>query len=1015
MRKPVVFISSTCEDLKTTGYRAAAREAALGAGLFPEMQEYWPAKDNPPLDECLARVAQADVLVVVVAYRFGWVPNDQLEKDPKKHKSITWLECEQAKNDGKDVLAFLVDEDYQWPQELCEDHELVSAIRENRLTPELPAEIQWRVNQLKEFKTWLSGTRNRLTFTTPIDLRGKIESSLLKWCHENQVTEEPPKPKSDPGRYLRLLRQETSHIDIRGLQVESGKAQRFPIDELYIPLKTTPSGGEQPSRGGRTDRKADQLATQERAPIELHRALENRTLVILGDPGAGKTTFLARIAYGLCNSRLGLDAATTAETLGLDQQPFPMLVRISELVDHVEGCCGKGESQPHTKASSAWLAHFLAKTSAEGGTDLDADFFKQELEDGSAMVLLDGLDETPTRQQREDVADLVVQAARRFADCRFVVTSRPPAFEGKAVLPDFTTVWIDPLEDAAIQGFLTRWCRALFAGSERQAQQHCDELLKALGSRPEIRRMARNPVMLTALAVVHWHEKRLPEQRADLYESIITWLSRSREKRSGRLPAEVCINRLQELALAMQNHPEGRQVQVPRHWAAERIAPEWPQRPGQYERLRIQTAETFLAEEELDSGIVVRRGDDIRFWHLTFQEFLAARAIAARADQEQDPILLAPPDHPSLYLPSWREVVLLLAGVLYKQGRRKVDAFVSTVLEAIRGDGTLADQARCAGLLGAVVRDLAAVGYQPIDARYQQLMDRVMAIFDAGRSEGIDIKVVIEAGEALGQAGDPRFTEAAAKDNWITIPAGEFLMGAQKDHPDQPNFDPAAYDDESPVHRVSLDAFRIGRYPVTVGEYLRFTEAGGYQDETLWSEGGFGRWPAPEGWEEQADYRNRPVTGLSWFEAAAYAAWMNCRLPTEAEWERAARGPDGHRYPWGDVEPDSSRMNYADSGIGHPTPVGVYPRGATVEQIQDMAGNVWEWCGDWWRDNYAHNAADSNPKGPSSGSARVLRGGSWVSFAGNCRSTYRFSFVPDVRNDYIGFRLVSSSGLALSQ
>ena len=327
--------------------------------------------------------------------------------------------------------------------------------------------------------------------------------------------------------------------------------------------------------------------------------------------------------------------------------------------------------------------------------------------------------------------------------------------------------------------------------------------------------------------------------------------------------------------------------------------------------------------------------------------------------------------------------------------------------QSVSGMGMVAGQARCAGLLGAIVRDLAAVHYQPGDPRFQALLDRVMAVFDASRSAQIDIKVAIEAAEALGQAGDPRLTEPASQENWVQIPAGEFLMGAQQEDPSKPNHDPEAYGDESPVHRVKLGAYCIGRYPVTAMEYQRFVEVGGYENNAFWGQGGFDRWQMPEDWEGQVEHPNRPVVGVSWYEAAAYAAWAGCRLPTEAEWERAARGPDGRRYPWGNGDPDASLLNY-EGKVGCPTPVGVYPRGATSDGIVDMAGNVLEWCSDWFGgDHYAESSA-SNPKGPSSGSARVLRGGAWDYIAWGCRCACRNCFDPDVLIGCIGFRVVRS-------
>ncbi len=218
----------------------------------------------------------------------------------------------------------------------------------------------------------------------------------------------------------------------------------------------------------------------------------------------------------------------------------------------------------------------------------------------------------------------------------------------------------------------------------RQRSDHCSELLSALKARPDIRRMARNPVMLTALAVVHWNERRLPEQRADLYESIIRWLSRSREQKPGREKAERAVVLLQELALAMQDHPEGMRTEVSKRWAAEAIAGEWTS--GKVDKDAIAVAEAFLEAEELDSGIIVGRGENVRFWHRTFQEFLAARAIAARPEAEAAgaAVEIAARRLPRLYLPEWREVILLLAGILHQRGRATVDYLVKTMIRSRR-------------------------------------------------------------------------------------------------------------------------------------------------------------------------------------------------------------------------------------------------------------------------------------------------------------------------------------------
>jgi hypothetical protein len=326
---------------------------------------------------------------------------------------------------------------------------------------------------------------------------------------------------------------------------------------------------------------------------------------------------------------------------------------------------------------------------------------------------------------------------------------------------------------------------------------------------------------------------------------------------------------LQELALAMQDHTEGRQSQVSRGWAAQRLLGRFQ---GADETEQCERAGEFLEQEEVDSGIIVSRGGEIRFWHLTFQEYLAARAIGGKADKVQHQLVLA---NNKIYNPEWREVILLLGGVLLRQGAAKVDGLIAAALDKLGAEPTLSEKALFVGLFGAVTRDLRVLAYEPVDYRYAQMFDAVLDIFDAKKAGGVEFKLRVEAAEALGRAGDPRLSA----DNWVRIESGEFWMGAQAGEPAQRNYDPIARQDEGPVRLINLPSYQIGRYPVTVSEYQQFVEGNSYLDDRWWSAGGFGEKKEPSDWQNQLRYPNRPVTDVNWYEAAAYCKWGEYAYP----------------------------------------------------------------------------------------------------------------------------------------
>lgn len=222
----------------------------------------------------------------------------------------------------------------------------------------------------------------------------------------------------------------------------------------------------------------------------------------------------------------------------------------------------------------------------------------------------------------------------------------------------------------------------------------------------------------------------------------------------------------------------------------------------------------------------------------------------------------------------------------------------------------------------------------------------------------------------------------------VLIPGGVFLMGS-------PETEEGRSDDEF-LHEVSLSDFYMGRYPVTNAEYGRFLAAQpGMREPEYWG-------------DRRYNQPNQPVVGVSWKDAQKYAAWAGLSLPSEAQWEYACRAGATTRYYTGDTENDLDRAGWYDQNSGGT----LHPVGAKEPNafgLYDMHGNVFEWCGDWYESDYYAQSPKENPAGPESGSYRVLRGGSWGRGARDCRSAYRYYWLPADRGTYAGFRVVRIS------
>ena len=262
---------------------------------------------------------------------------------------------------------------------------------------------------------------------------------------------------------------------------------------------------------------------------------------------------------------------------------------------------------------------------------------------------------------------------------------------------------------------------------------------------------------------------------------------------------------------------------------------------------------------------------------------------------------------------------------------------------------------------GAVIRNRQVVG----------LVQSIEKIYAQG-NHADSIRVFLQ-GFGINPPAFP--TDGKDEAPMVVVPAGEFMMGSPAgEGGDDPN--------EQPEHLVALDEYYIDQYEVTVEQYARFLNTTGRTPPRYWEQGNI------------PQHGQKPVVGIHWEDAYRYCEWVGKRLPTEAEWEKAARGTDKRPYPWGTAKPDSSLANFGESESeqfyeDRLTPVGTYESGKSPYGAYDMAGNVWEWVADWYSEEYYQESPKKNPQGPSDGDRRVLRGGSWDNGARNIRSANR--------------------------
>jgi formylglycine-generating enzyme required for sulfatase activity len=603
-----------------------------------------------------------------------------------------------------------------------------------------------------------------------------------------------------------------------------------------------------------------------------------------------------------------------------------------------------------------------------------------------ALFLLDGLDEVPGHL-RPGLAELTAAFWLKNKKNRFLLTGRPHGIDDEVTryfgryLRD-----IELLDDKKIKEFIRQWFRVVSGQTTGLAEETAVEMTGDIEVNEYVSVFTQNPLLLTAVCVLYLDNKRLPDQRSELYCRIVdNLLYRRFHRRNDPGRVSRIEDYLKSLAFKMMTENrrtmdigEAKELLIPL------FAPGHDKKPSQYKR----EIDALFNEIEPQCGLLKRVGGqgegEIEFFHLSFQEFLAARQI----------LYLDLDYRRFLEKEWWEETLLLYTGLINREWKDKANGIVKEILTGSHDDEKVLRRLMLLG--GKALRDIQE--YKRDEKVTVLAREKLVALIDAD----IDLKDRFEAGEILGVLGDPRIKPPPM----VSVEAGEFTMGADK------------WEEEQPIHRVYLDAFKIGKYPVTNEEYKAFIADNGYKNEVFWTSEGW-QWSeeesifAPLYWHERKwNGPNFPVVGVSWYEASAYAEWLSqttgvkYALPTEAQWEKAARGSKGLVYPWGNKF-DKNKCNSYEGGLGRTSPVGTFPVGVSPYGCMDMAGNVWEWCADWYKEEYYKESPAKNPKGPANGSYRVIRGGGWGSVDWYCRAACRgWASHPAARDGVLGFRLV---------
>ncbi len=842
--------------------------------------------------------------------------------------------------------------------------------------------------------------------------------------------------------YLHALRAACDALPLAALGEDEAGTDEITLEQVYIDLDTTTrvevkKERKKSKKGEETRGRLDlsEGREEDRAVTALEAAGQEKNLVLLGDPGSGKSTFVHHLLNWQTAACLG---GTPVQ--GIDAGLTPVLITLRQLAPRLEDWSGLPARERQGKLLGALHAQIEAELKALGSAALEyLPHLLAELDAYACLLAFDGLDEVP-EGKREAVRELVLAANQHHAAARRIITCRVRSYQGKAVFAGFHAHTLAPFDDKQIARFAEAWYN-----TQHKLHKIADpELAKARGAdlaraAVVLRELASNPMLLTSMALIHQREVTLPDQRVKLYALVVEILIRRWQKqRAGEEPPGSVLGEFLKNDRRLYAALEHLAYEAHRTSAndsandadneggggeLERLAAvcilDTPEHLGS-----LAAAGEFLDYADQRAGLLVGRGGEpgrpatYGFPHRSIQEYLAGCHIFGQRDLRKAVYAHAGEGE------GWDLAAQLGMEEWYHNRRTENPLFdliyalcPDCALETPQQQRAALWAGQMAALLGAGALEADTSGPLAGKIQLERLRRQLLAVM-AG---GLPALERAEAGRALAKLGDQRFRADAfyLPDEpllgFVHIPAGPFIMGSD------PQKDQYAQKNEQPQHPVELGEYYMARWPVTAGQYRTFVAVSGYETSDRSSLRGVD---------------NHPVIYVTWYDAMAYCAWLTrglkesdqtpevlrgllaqgwqVTIPSEAEWEKAARGGNGWVYPWGEAF-DSARANTRESGFGGTSPLGCFPNGASPYGLEEMSGNVWEWTRSLWGEDwqktdrtypYQPGEAKYEDLSAPASTHRVLRGGAWDYDEFSARCASRSRYLPNYRSSGLGFRVV---------